>query len=105
VEAVICDVIAAIPANRTHESMVLEIYPNPVEDQFTIHNLLPMAIGITSGAAVKVSLFNAIGVAVSLPLVNCILPTVIDVHNLSKGMYWIEVRSDEKVFRNKFLKQ
>ena len=43
--------------------------------------------------------------AVSLPVHYYVLPAVIDVHALPKGIYWIEVRSDEKVFRNKFVKQ
>ncbi len=105
VEAVIYDVLASIQESAGSSTMQLEVFPNPVEDQFTIRNLLPMDIRIKSGAVVKVSLFDVIGTAVSLPTVNCVLPAVIDVRTLPKGMYWIEVRSDDKVFRNKFVKQ
>jgi len=83
----------------------MEIYPNPAETQFTIHNALPIAIGITMGTALEISIYNALGMQIDLPTVYCLLPTVIDVHALPKGMYWIEVRSGEKVFRNKFVKQ
>jgi len=100
VEAVINDVIAAVSPLTFEEESGLKLYPNPVVDQVTIQKLQ-----FTKGAIVKVSLFNSIGMAVSLPTVYCVLPTVIDVRTLAKGMYWIEVRSDEKVFRGKFIKQ
>ena len=100
VEAAVFDVIAGIGEFDTRESMQMEIYPNPAENQFTIHNAQ-----FTMGTALEISIYNALGMQIDLPTVYCLLHTVIDVHALPKGMYWVEVRSGEKVFRNKFVKQ
>jgi PKD repeat protein len=105
VEAVIFDVVAGIFSGGARVDMQLELYPNPVEDQFTIQ-WVPGSQLIRE-ARVEISIYNVVGgFAVHLPASYCILPACsIDVHTLPKGMYWIEVTSGEKVFRNKFVKQ
>src|SRR5205085_2130825 len=83
VEAAIFDVVAGLtPALSKGEGVM--VFPNPVEDKVTIQNSLPMAIGITSGAApigvlwtVTISIYNTIGemvLAVCLPTAHCQLP-------------------------------
>ena len=105
VEAAIFNVIAGIQSSLNENLLV--VYPNPVEDQFTMHARWLSESQFTRGTVVEISIYNILGeLAVSLPTANCFLPTCsIDVHTLPKGMYWLEVRSGEKVFRSKFLKE
>jgi len=80
------------------------LYPNPVSDKLTIHKAQ-----VTRGTAVEISIYNMLGemeLAVDLPTAYCLLPTCsIDVSNLPPGLYYIEITADEKLFRNKFVKQ
>jgi len=102
VEAVIFDVIAGIQSAVSSGQWA--IYPNPVKDQFTIHNLQ-----VTRGTAVDVSIYNVLGelvMAVSLPTADCQLPTcTVDCRLFSPGMYWLQINSGGKVMREKFVKE
>ncbi|MEO8086783.1 MAG: T9SS type A sorting domain-containing protein [Bacteroidota bacterium] len=98
VEAVIFDVIAAIEASGGSSSQHFDLFPNPVVDQFTIHDSR-----FTIGTLNTISIYNLLGERINLP-VNRELNTV-DCRLLSQGMYWIEISSDEKSFRSKFIKK
>ncbi len=101
VEAVINDVLAHTPL--ANGFLPLAIYPNPVNDEFTIQNLK-----VTRGTAIEISIYNVLGeivLTILLPIANCQLPTCsIDVSGLSPGMYWLNVSSEGKEFRSKFVK-
>ena len=100
VEAAIFDVIAGIFADATRESIQLEIYPNPVNEKLEI--VIPMAFGKKLESA-SIYIYNVLGEMVFA--LSSQHPNFIDVKTLPNGMYWIEVRSDQKVLRNKFIKQ
>ncbi|MEO8087776.1 MAG: T9SS type A sorting domain-containing protein [Bacteroidota bacterium] len=103
VEAVIFDVVAGIQA--AVGSGQLAIFPNPVEDKFTIHNSLPIAIGITIGKAVEISIYNMIGELIIQPQTSGLTPeSVIDVSQLTDGVYWLKLQTDNKIFHAKFVK-
>ena len=74
------------------------VFPNPVEDEFTIHDARLMI-----GAAVEISIYNVLGEEMQPP-VDCRLWTV-DCRLLQRGMYYIEITTNNKTFRCKFLKQ
>jgi PKD repeat protein len=106
VEAVIFDVIASVPLGTG--SGPRAIFPNPGRDKITIH--IPKAAGtqVTSGTAGEISIYNTIGkvvLAVSLPAAYSTLPIEVDIHTLSCGMYILELSSDGKIFRQKFVKE
>jgi len=106
VEAVINNVIAETKlAVGPEVSGQLAIFPNPVEDKFTIHNALPIAIGITMGTAFDISIYNVLGERVLIQESRSkIDEEIIDVSKLGSGLYYIEVKSGEKIFRSKFVK-
>jgi len=97
VEAAIFDVVAGI--QLAVGNLQLSIYPNPVEDRLVID---------AGHLAIKtISIYNLPGekvLAVSLPTVNYQLPTL-DCRQLLKGIYWLEVKSGDKFYRTKFVKQ
>jgi len=78
------------------------VYPNPA-DQFLV---LSSAYGVKAD---KVLVYNSLGetvLAACWPIAYCILPTYsIDVSNLIPGMYYLEVVSDKKYSRCKFIKE
>ncbi len=102
VEAVINDVLTNTPLAAGF--LPLAVYPNPVTDKFTIQNLK-----VTRGTAVEISIYNVLGeivLTIPLPIANCQLPTCsIDVSTLVKGMYWLDISTEEKTIRSKFVKQ
>jgi len=100
VEAVINNVIAGLtPAIYKDEGVVL--FPNPVHDEFTIQNAQ-----FTMGAAIQISIYDMLGELVVPPQTLIFKPeTSIDVSDLAKGMYWLEINSGGKMYRNKFVKQ
>ena len=82
-----------------------------MNSQFTIHNSLPIAIGITSKTAATISIYIVLGELAVIPIAigtetrNLKPETVIDVSSLQKGIYWIDISVGEKTFRAKFMKQ
>jgi len=100
VEAVIFDVVAGL--QRVVDNGEWAIYPNPVKEQvFVTGYQLP-------GTAAEFSIYNVLGELVEVvhPLsVSSPLPSIFDVSNLASGTYWLEVKSNEKIFRAKFMKQ
>ena len=89
----------------------INLYPNPVIDILGI--FIPIAIGMKSGNAVDISIYNLLGERVYASA-NClttstgiltIVPIAIGSRLLSSGMYSLEIISEQKIFRGKFVKQ
>jgi PKD repeat protein len=99
VEAVINDVIAGLtPGLSKGEGVVL--FPNPVEEKFTMHNA-----EFTMGAAIEIEIYNVLGERVSVQ--ESIVKTkeeTIDVSKLQSGIYYLELTSGEKIYRSQFVK-
>ena len=100
VEAVIFDVVAQIQSEVYNGQLV--IFPNPVTEELEIRNLK-----LENKTAVEISVYNTIGQKV---WVNCGGPDsyrewTVDCRHLPKGMYWLELKSGEKIFWAKFVKQ
>jgi len=110
VEAVINNVIASSQLPVSSSQFV--IFPNPVEDKFTIQNLALNLSKGPSGTVVEISIYNMIGekVMTHSPLSFGEGPGgeamwTVDCRPLSPGIYYIEINADNKIFRSKFLKQ
>ena len=92
VEAVINNVIAAVGSGSRQ---AIQIFPNPVTETIDIR-------GLENSSADEIKIFNVFGEKVfsavdcKLPIANCQLPS---------GLYYIEITSDKKIYRAKFLKQ
>jgi hypothetical protein len=78
-------------------STIFQIYPNPANDHLTL--LLP---GNTS--KMEVAIYNLLGEK-QLSVQATDQQTTIDVTNLATGVYIIEVISENKISRQKFIKQ
>jgi len=107
VEAVIFDVVAGIQSAEGNGE--LAIYPNPASEQLSVIGY-PLSGTAPQGVlrTADVSIYNALGEVVQAVHLASVLspqPSVFDVSYLSKGMYWLEVKSNEKIFRTKFLKE
>ena len=79
VEAVIFDVVADV--QLAIGSGQFAIFPNPVDDKFTILNLDARLTKAHRGvkSTIEVSLYNLFGeLAVCLPIANCALPIEFD---------------------------
>jgi PKD repeat protein len=101
VEAVINDVIAAVTPLSFGEGSGVRLYPNPVEDEFTIQKLQ-----VTSGTAVEISIYNVLGERELIPESRIkIQEQTIDVSKLRSGIYFLEVTTGEIIYRSKFVKQ
>ncbi len=112
VEAAVLNVVAEVGSGSWQSSAAgsaqLVIFPNPVEDKFTIK--IPIAIGtqVTSRTAVKISINNVLGemlLAVSPFASGVGSGGEADVSKLSPGLYYVELTDGEKIFRSKFVKQ
>ena len=94
VEAVINNVLASAQAAVGSGSMQsIQVYPNPVSETLGIW-------GLENNSADEIKIFNVFGEKVfsacQLPIVNC---------QLASGIYYIEIASDKKIYRTKFVKQ
>jgi len=98
VEAVINDVIASLNQFPVFSSQ-FTIFPNPVEDKFTIQKLQ-----VISGTALQISIYNLVGEKVIAVILNPDQSTI-DCRALPPGMYSIEITSGENIYRTKFIKQ
>ena len=95
VEAVINNVMAAV-GNSSMQS--IQIYPNPVHDEFTIQKLQ-----VTSGTAAEISIYNVLGEKVYSGIYSD--HSIIDCSHFPQGLYLVELSSSEKILRGKFVKQ
>jgi hypothetical protein len=77
--------------------VVFTCYPQPVHRELVIHS--PMHADMD-----EVSVFNTLGERVSF-YQNAGTPFTLDVESWSGGLYFLEIRSEGKVYRNKVLKQ
>ncbi len=100
VESVIFDVTTEIES--VVGNLPFAIFPNPVRNHLTIYKSLPASIGITRKTAVEISIYNAMGERIYFESENNL--RTIDCSLLSQGVYWIEIKSNEKIFRTKFVK-
>ena len=113
-EAVLNNVIANTTPLSFGEGSGVRLFPNPVEDKFTIHNAQ-----FTMGTAPKgvlrtfeISIYNVLGekvMAVCCGQSATSDPSfgglTVDCRLLPSGMYSIEIISGENIYRTKFLKQ
>jgi PKD repeat protein len=98
VEAVINNVIAS-SSQLAMDSWQLAINSNPVADILEIQNL-------RTTEKISITVYNTLGGATPLPIANCQLPTCsLDVSTLPYGIYFLEIISESKIYRTKFLKQ
>jgi hypothetical protein len=106
VEAVINDVVAGFN-QLAIGNWQLAIYPNPVQDKFTIH---PEKFGTqftSETAGVEISIYNVMGEKVMASRV----PShewqewMVDCRQLSAGLYYLEINSAKINYRTKFIKQ
>ncbi len=99
VEAAIFDVIAQVHSGEVDKRQ-LEIYPNPAGEFVVVRSELGVSVN-------KISVFNLLGEEVStvpLQASNLHRETIVDVHKLPSGIYWIEVSLAEKFLRATFVK-
>ncbi len=97
VEAAIFDVVASVQS--TVATMQVDIYPNPVKGK------LYVKCNTLNGAAVIITVYNVLGVAVQSEIKNQKSEMIVDVSELSKGIYYLEINTTQKVLRTKFIKQ
>lgn len=99
VEAAVFNVLASAQAAVGSSSM--QVFPNPVEDKVKIQKLK-----VKSETALEIAIYNMIGERVLnvLTQINEDEQQIIDVGELHSGMYWLEIKSGEKIFRSKFIK-
>jgi len=93
VEAVINNVIAAVGSSSKQS---IHLYPNPVKDIITIQKS-----GVIRGAASEISIYNLMGDKIMSTISNE-TQIRLDVSYLTSGMYFLEVVTDGKTFREKF---
>ena len=93
VEAVINDVLAHTPLAFGH--WPITIYPNPVTSTMDIR-------GLGNNSDYEITIFNVFGEKV-FPAVDCKLPITNCI--LLPGLYYIEITSNKKIYRAKFVKQ
>ena len=101
VEAAIFDVVASTGSEVS--GFEFEVYPNPVSDELFIE-FNKAGSGLKPGTAVEVCVYGVIGEKI-LSLLNTEVPNKMDVSGLSAGVYDLEMRAGEKIFRTKFVKQ
>ncbi|MEO8085670.1 MAG: T9SS type A sorting domain-containing protein [Bacteroidota bacterium] len=107
VEAVIFDVIAKI--ELAIGNMQLAIFPNPIKDKLMIRDPDEKGDRLCISSIV---IYSSLGERVlAVPLhpdsyrdADCQLPIEVDCRLLTPGMYAIEIKSDNKIFRSKFIK-
>ncbi|MCX6275320.1 MAG: T9SS type A sorting domain-containing protein [Bacteroidetes bacterium] len=104
VEAVIFNVTAGITVALLGGEGI-DLYPNPVEDLLTIVNRHPDNYRESISSIV---IYNMIGEIIMEQRIDGLAldrePLIVDCRLLSSGLYRIEIRADEKIFRTKFIK-
>ena len=99
VEAAVFNVVASIGAIEDHEILIC---PNPVEDRVKIQKLE------VTRTAIEISIYNVIGEKMEIEIPSTILQNEsaeINAQSLSPGLYYLELKTSEKTFRSKFVKQ
>jgi len=93
------------------DSRQLIVYPNPVTDQLCIYNYQLLTVNC------QLSVYNVLGERVfsrqfatlnpsfgGLSTINNQQSTVLDVSHLAKGVYLIQLTTEDEVFRTKLIK-
>jgi PKD repeat protein len=96
VEAVINDVIAAVTPLSSEEGSGVRLYPNPVTDKLVVRNT-------DLGPSLAISIYNVMGEKINLVVDR--ENRIIDCLPLSDGLYILEIESNNKIYRTKFVKQ
>ncbi len=88
----------ANPSLSTNDftKQLFNIYPNPVKDVLYIKSQLSLS---------SVDIFNQLGQKVMEAKVNTLLNKSIDVKDLTKGMYLMKIKADDKQQTIKFIKE
>jgi PKD repeat protein len=76
---------------------VLNVFPNPVIDKFTIQKSK-----VKGEADAKISIYNLMGEKI---IEKCCGQLTVDCQFLPAGIYYLELISEQKTFRTKFIKQ
>ncbi len=100
VEAAVFNVLASAQAAVGSSSM--QVFPNPTHDKVTIQKSQ-----VASGTAIEISIYNMMGEIIRNRYTDSRTKNqelTIDVSQLPPGMYWLEIKSGEKIFRSKFIK-
>ena len=99
VEAAIFDVVAQVRSEA--DSRKLEVYPNPAG------NTLTVSCYSSKETAAEISICNVIGekIITVQRIMSASQPAVLDVSDSSSGIYYLEMKSGEKIFRVKFIRQ
>ena len=77
----------------------MRLFPNPTANELTVTGYL-----LSANEKAEVKIFDVYGKEIFSALVttaNCKLQTV----NFSKGVYFVQVQSGEKMYRAKFVKE
>jgi|GEM_PF-1391299 len=80
-----------------HDRSAFTLYPQPILSDLVIQSPLPAEMD-------EVSVFNALGERISF-YQNARTPFTVDMESWAGGIYFLEIRSEGKVYRNKVLKQ
>jgi hypothetical protein len=113
VEAVINDVIAYTSPFSFGEGSAVRVYPNPVDDKLYVTGYTPALRDGTApglnGTATEISIYNLMGEKIKLAVESQSnhdkREWVFECQQLPAGMYYLEIRSEQKTYRVKFLKQ
>jgi PKD repeat protein len=96
VEAVINNVIANSPFAGSH--LPVSVYPNPALDKIEIRNL-------NQESEISITIYDMPGTAVKFEKRNFNTEIIVDVSELSKGVYYLEILSENTKYRTQFVKQ
>lgn len=96
VEAVIFNVVAGI-RSLNGVDLNISLYPNPVTDELIIENLNLL------NDKTDVGIYTLLGEKIPLTFDQSL--SRLDCKNLSSGIYFIEIRSADVVYRSKFIKE
>lgn len=73
----------------------IRIYPNPAKDELTVYSILPLS---------EISVYDALGnLCLSSFISNSL--AVINISNLSSGIYFLEAKTTDRLIKAKFIKQ
>ena len=102
VEAVINNVIAKTTLLSLVEESGVRFFPNPVTEKLYLYFNLPL---VPAESRVKIFIYNLFGEKIISKSVSLIPSSEIDVHELSSGLYYVEIIFGNKSYRTKFMKQ
>ncbi len=83
--------------NKLEKNEMIVVYPNPVTESLFISNL--------NVKSMTYSIINTLGIVVSKNIIFSENQNYIDVSHLPTGMYWLYIKTDEKLLAKKFVKQ